>query len=75
MRPSFPPPPHNQVSPTPGDEVKGPNDLELFFLNRIEGRTGKDFRATTNWDDPLNLMRHTKLERKYMSGPSGFSGD
>ena len=35
---------HDQVPPTPGDEVKEPNDLELFFLNRIESRTGKDFR-------------------------------
>jgi pilus assembly protein CpaC len=64
-----------QVSPSPGDEVKGPNDLELFFLNRIEGRTGKDFRATTRWDDPLHFERHSKLERRYMSGPSGFSGN
>src|SRR5262249_55420858 len=42
----------DQVPPTPGDEVKGPNDLEFYFLNRIEGRTGKDSRATTTWDDP-----------------------
>jgi len=62
-----------QVPATPGDEVKGPNDLELFFLNRIEGRTGKDFRATTSWDDPLNLVRYLNLERKYLNGPSGFS--
>ena len=34
---------HDQVPPTPGDEVKEPNDLELFFLNRLESRTGRDF--------------------------------
>ncbi len=63
----------DQVGSTPGDEVKGPNDLELFFLNRIEGRTGKDFRATTRWDDPFHLNTVLKLEQKYINGPSGFS--
>jgi len=64
---------HGQVPPTPGDEVKEPNDLEFFFLNRIEARTGKDFRATTSWDDVYNLRRHLKLEKKYVNGPVGFS--
>ena len=62
-----------QVPPTPGDEVKEPNDLELFFLNRIEARTGKDFRSTTEWDDRFGLRRHLKLEKKYVNGPVGFS--
>src|SRR5271166_4432260 len=64
---------HGQVPPTPGDEVKQPNDLEFFFLNRIEARTGKDFRATTAWDDIYNLRHHLKLEKKYVNGPVGFS--
>jgi len=64
---------HGQVPPTPGDEVKQPNDLEFFFLNRIEARTGKDFRATTAWDDVYNLRNHLKLEKKYVNGPVGFS--
>jgi pilus assembly protein CpaC len=63
----------DQVPPGPGDEVKAPNDLEVFFLNRIEGRTGKDFRATTNWDDPWNLRYHLNLEKKYVQGPVGYS--
>jgi pilus assembly protein CpaC len=63
----------DQVPPTPGDEVKGPNDLEFYFLNRIEGRTGHDHRATTNWDDPLNLRKHLNLEKKYVQGPVGYS--
>jgi pilus assembly protein CpaC len=63
----------DQVPPTPGDEVKGPNDLEFYFLNRIEGRTGKDFRATTAWDDPWGLRYHLHLEKKYVNGPVGFS--
>ena len=62
-----------QVPPGPGDEVKGPNDLEVYFLNRIEGRTGKDFRGTTNWDDPFNLRQHLNLEKKYVQGPIGYS--
>ena len=62
-----------QVPPTPGDEVKEPNDLEFFFLNRIEGRTGKDFRSTAMWDDVFRLREHLHLEKKYVNGPVGFS--
>jgi pilus assembly protein CpaC len=62
-----------QVPPTPGDEVKEPNDLELYLLNRIEARTGKDFRSTTEWDDPWGLRHHLNLEKKYVNGPVGFS--
>ena len=62
-----------QVPPTPGDEVKEPNDLEFYFLNRIEARTGKDYRSTTRWDDPLGLRHHLKLQQKYVNGPVGFS--
>jgi pilus assembly protein CpaC len=62
-----------QVPPTPGDEVKEPNDLEFYMLNRIEGRTGRDFRSTVKWDDPMDLVRLLKLEHKYVNGPSGFS--
>jgi pilus assembly protein CpaC len=63
----------DQVTPAPGDEVKDPNDLEVFLLNRIESRTGKDLRATTTWDDPMNLTRLLNLVPKYVNGPSGFS--
>jgi pilus assembly protein CpaC len=62
-----------QVPPGPGDEVKEPNDLEFFFMNRIEGRTGIDARSTTMYDDPLHLVRPAILERKYLIGPSGYS--
>jgi pilus assembly protein CpaC len=64
---------HDQVPPTPGDEVKEPNDLELFLLNRIEGRTGNDFRSTAKWDDVYHLRDLFKLEKKYVQGPVGFS--
>ena len=62
-----------QVPPGPGDEVKEPNDLEFYFLNRIEGRTGVDFRSTIQWDDVFHLVPLLKLEKKYVHGPSGFS--
>lgn len=62
-----------QVPPGPGDEVNQPNDLEFFFLNRIEGRTGIDARTTTMYDDPLHLIRDSIVERKYLIGPAGFS--
>jgi pilus assembly protein CpaC len=64
---------HDQVPPSPGDEVKEPNDLEVFFLNRIESRTGTDFRSTGKWDDVYHLRDLLKLERKYIQGPVGFS--
>jgi pilus assembly protein CpaC len=64
---------HDQVPPTPGDEVKEPNDIEFFFMNRIESRTGTDFRSTTKWDDVYHLRDLLKLERKYVQGPVGFS--
>jgi pilus assembly protein CpaC len=62
-----------QVPAAPGDEVEQPNDLEFFFLNRIEGRTGVDARATTMYDDPFHLIREAIIERKYLIGPAGFS--
>ena len=62
-----------QVPPSPGDEVVQPNDLEFFLLNRIEGRTGRDGRSTTSYDDPLHLIRHSMVERTCLIGPSGFS--
>lgn len=57
----------------PGEEVQEPNDLEFYLLGRVEGRTGADFRSTTNWDDPLQLVGRMKLHRKYLTGPSGYS--
>ena len=63
----------DQVPPVPGEEVRQPNDLEFFFLNRIEGRTGVDARATTTYDDPLHLIRNSLVERRYLIGPSGYS--
>ena len=51
-----------QVPPGPGDEVKEPNDLEFFFLNRIEGRTGYDFRSTVHYDDALGVLERAVRE-------------
>jgi pilus assembly protein CpaC len=60
-----------QVPPTPGDELNQPNDLEFYFLNRIEGRTGRDWRATTDYDGQL-LRRVLKMEQDHMQGLHGF---
>ncbi|WP_435011131.1 type II and III secretion system protein family protein [Tundrisphaera lichenicola] len=62
-----------QIPAMPGEEVLQPNDLEFFLLNRIEGRTGIDKRSTTSYDDPLHLIRHSLVEKKYLIGPSGYS--
>jgi pilus assembly protein CpaC len=64
---------HGQVPPMPGDEVGAPNDLEFYLLNRLEGRTGRDFRATTDGADPLRIGKLIHLERKNIRGPYGFS--
>jgi pilus assembly protein CpaC len=58
---------------TPGDEVNGPNDLEFYLLNRIEGRTGRDFRATTEYDDAVHVLRcFMKLQSEYLRGTYGY---
>ena len=62
-----------QVPAGPGEEVREPNDLEFFFMNRIEGRTSIDKRSTTTYDDPLHLIRHSIVEKKFLIGPSGYS--
>jgi pilus assembly protein CpaC len=62
-----------QVPPFPGSEVKEPNDIEFYLLNRIEGRTGVDFRSTTQADDPLHLVPLLHLQSKYVAGPCGYS--
>jgi pilus assembly protein CpaC len=62
-----------QVPPLPNQDLKDPNDLEFFLLNRIEGRTGESMPSTATWDDPLGFVRLMKLERKCVAGPVGFS--
>jgi pilus assembly protein CpaC len=63
----------NQVPAMPGSEIKDPNDLEFYLLNRIEARTGRDVQSTRTWDDPWHLVPLLRLERKCVSGPSGYS--
>jgi pilus assembly protein CpaC len=60
-----------QVPALPGAEVLDPNDLEFYLLNRIEGRTGRPFRATTAWDDPQVHLLH--LEQQHVCGPVGYA--
>jgi pilus assembly protein CpaC len=63
----------DQVPPVPGDEVKEPNDLEFYLLNRIEGRTGVDFRSTTNYDDATGIVRCLlRLHDQNVRGPKGY---
>ncbi len=63
----------DDVFPLPGDEVREPTDFEFFFLGRIEGQTTQHYRATSSWNDPLGVERRLKIERKYISGPFGYS--
>jgi pilus assembly protein CpaC len=62
-----------EVPCLPGQDIQDPNDLELYLLSRIEGRTGRDFAPTRTWDDPWNLRYLMHLERSCVCGPVGFS--
>ncbi|HET6574294.1 MAG TPA: pilus assembly protein N-terminal domain-containing protein [Fimbriiglobus sp.] len=62
-----------QVPPSPGDEVKTPTDLEFYLLNRIEGRTGYDWRSTTQYDNRLPIVRCLlRLDAAHVRGPHGY---
>ncbi|MEK6233711.1 MAG: pilus assembly protein N-terminal domain-containing protein [Planctomycetales bacterium] len=63
----------SQVGAGPGDEVKEPNDLEFYLLQRIESRTGRDNRSTTTWDDVWGMARIMDLEKRHVHGQAGFS--
>jgi pilus assembly protein CpaC len=62
----------SEVPPTAADRVIQPNDFEFYFLNRIEGKTGKDFRATVRELDPLDVMKHFQSDARYVVGPHGY---
>lgn len=65
--------PETEDLPLPGQCIAEPNDLEFYFLNRIEGRTGRPFDSTMSWEDPFDLVRKLELESKCIHGPVGFS--
>ena len=63
----------HEVTPAPGDHVYDPNDYEFFFLGRIEGKLGREFRATVAEHDPLDVMKHLQSENHWVIGPHGHS--
>jgi pilus assembly protein CpaC len=63
----------NEVPPSPGDRVFQPNDYEFFFLGRIEGKLGREFRATVYELDPFNVMKHIASENQWVVGPHGHA--
>lgn len=61
-----------EVGCLPGQEVRDPDDRELYWLNRIEGRGPNNcFRATHAWYD----NEHSKVQPANggLVGPYGFS--
>ncbi len=62
-----------EVTEAPGDRVMQPNDPEFYLLGRIEGKLGREFRATMAEQDPLNLMKHFQSEQHWVVGPHGYS--
>jgi pilus assembly protein CpaC len=63
----------NEIPPAPGDRVFQPNDYEFYFLGRIEGKLGREFRATVREHDPLDVMKHFQSENQWVIGPHGHS--
>jgi pilus assembly protein CpaC len=63
----------SEVPDAPGDRVLDPNDFEFYFLGRIEGKSGVNFRSTVRELDPLNLMRHFRSENQWVIGPHGYA--
>ncbi len=63
----------DEVPPSPGDRVWEPNDWEFYFLGRLEGRTGHPFRATIQYLDPLDIMKHFRSENHWVIGPHGHA--
>jgi pilus assembly protein CpaC len=62
-----------EVTEAPGDRVFQPNDPEFYLLGRIEGKLGREFRATKAEQDPLNLMKHFQSEEHWVIGPHGHA--
>jgi pilus assembly protein CpaC len=65
----------HEVPESPGDRVIQPNDWEFYFLGRIEGKSGTDFRATVRELDPLDVMKHFRSEGRWVIGPHGHCDD
>ena len=63
----------NEVTEAPGDRVFQPTDAEFYLLGRIEGKLGREFRATKAEQDPLNLMKHFQSEQQWVVGPHGHA--
>ena len=63
----------DEVPCLPTDGLTDPNDLEFYLLNRIEGRTGRKFHPTREWDDPWGFRYLMHLEQSNLCGPVGFS--
>jgi len=63
----------HEVTEAPGDRVYQPSDPEFYLLGRIEGKLGREFRATVSQQDPLNLMRHFQSEQQWVIGPHGYA--
>ena len=62
----------SQVGPLPGEEITDPNDDELYYMGRIEGRMRRPHRSTVDYEY-LGRMPRPDYEMEYMSGPVGFS--
>jgi pilus assembly protein CpaC len=63
----------HEMPPGPGEMLLEPNDYEFFFLGRLEGKTGHPHRATVQYLDPLEVMKHVRSEAHWVVGPHGHA--
>jgi pilus assembly protein CpaC len=61
-----------QVGPLPGHNIAEPNDHEFYWMNRIEGRTGRPHRSTTDYE-PFSRTKLMQYDKCHIRGPVGFS--
>ena len=58
---------HTAHEPPVEEDVAAFRRRVTQFLGRLEGRTGRDFRSTTQYDDPFHLLHHINAEKKFVA--------
>lgn len=63
---------HKEVPALPGSDMFEPSDVEFYLLGRLESHRPYDYRSPirTDWQ---RIREYRRMERMYLSGPSGPS--
>lgn len=63
----------DEMPKLPGENVKEPNDIEFYFLGRLEGKTGNEHRSTIQHHTPFQINQHMQSEKYWVIGPHGHA--